>query len=103
MLTRVADSLYWLGRNVERAETIARVLDVSAAAATDLYSLGGGDRSEHLALDDALRRLRARGRLGRSPRRRRHDVLRVRRREPVFAPFGRSHRAAPTRSRSARS
>ena len=29
MLSRVADSLYWLGRYVERAENIARFVDVS--------------------------------------------------------------------------
>lgn len=38
MLTRVADSLYWLGRNMERAETIARALDVNYNRAMDLYS-----------------------------------------------------------------
>jgi uncharacterized alpha-E superfamily protein len=29
MLSRVADCLYWLGRNVERAENIARIVDVN--------------------------------------------------------------------------
>jgi uncharacterized alpha-E superfamily protein len=29
MLSRVAESLYWMARNVERAETIARVLDTN--------------------------------------------------------------------------
>lgn len=29
MLSRVADSLYWMGRNIERAENIARFLDVN--------------------------------------------------------------------------
>jgi uncharacterized alpha-E superfamily protein len=38
MLSRVAESLFWLGRNVERAETIARILDVSYMRAMDLYS-----------------------------------------------------------------
>ena len=33
MLSRVADSLFWLSRNVERAETIARILDFTAARA----------------------------------------------------------------------
>ncbi len=47
MLSRVADSLYWLGRNVERAETIARILDVNYTRATDLYSQRDG-RSEAL-------------------------------------------------------
>jgi len=43
----VADSLYWLGRNVERAETIARILDVNYTRAVDLYSQRVG-RSEAL-------------------------------------------------------
>ena len=47
MLSRVADSLYWLGRNVERAETISRILDVNYTRATDLYSQRDG-RSEAL-------------------------------------------------------
>jgi uncharacterized alpha-E superfamily protein len=47
MLSRVADSLFWLGRNVERAETIARILDVNYTRAMDLYSQRDG-RSEKL-------------------------------------------------------
>ncbi len=47
MLSRVADSFYWLGRNVERAETISRVLDVNYTRAMDLYSQQNG-RSERL-------------------------------------------------------
>jgi uncharacterized alpha-E superfamily protein len=47
VLSRVADSLFWLGRNVERAETIARVLDVNYTRAMDLYSQRDG-RSEKL-------------------------------------------------------
>jgi uncharacterized alpha-E superfamily protein len=47
MLSRVADSFFWLGRNVERAETIARILDVNYTRATDLYSQRDG-RSEAL-------------------------------------------------------
>jgi uncharacterized alpha-E superfamily protein len=42
MLSRVAESLYWLGRNVERAETIARILDVSYTRAMDLYTRDDG-------------------------------------------------------------
>jgi len=38
MLSRVAESLFWMGRNVERAETIARILDVSYTRAMDLYT-----------------------------------------------------------------
>jgi uncharacterized alpha-E superfamily protein len=47
VLSRVADSLFWLGRNVERAETIARILDVNYTRAMDLYSQRDG-RSEKL-------------------------------------------------------
>ena len=47
MLSRVAESLFWLGRNVERAESIARILDVNYARAVDLYSQRDG-RSEKL-------------------------------------------------------
>ncbi len=47
MLSRVADSLYWLGRNVERSETISRVLDVNYTRAMDLYAQQNG-RSERL-------------------------------------------------------
>ena len=37
MLSRVAESLFWIGRNVERAETIARVLDVNVNRVVDVY------------------------------------------------------------------
>ncbi len=47
MLSRVAESVFWLGRNVERAETVARVLDVNYTRAMDLYTLQTG-RSERL-------------------------------------------------------
>jgi uncharacterized alpha-E superfamily protein len=42
MLSRVADSLFWTGRNVERAETLARILDVNYNRAMDLYSTRDG-------------------------------------------------------------
>ena len=35
MLSRVADSLYWINRFVERAENISRFLEVSEAMALD--------------------------------------------------------------------
>jgi uncharacterized alpha-E superfamily protein len=38
MLSRVAESLFWLGRNVERSETVARILDVNWNRAMDFYS-----------------------------------------------------------------
>ena len=36
MLSRVADSLYWMSRYVERAENIARILDVNLQLSLDL-------------------------------------------------------------------
>ncbi len=35
MLSRVAESLFWIARNIERAETLARLLDVTAAGSVD--------------------------------------------------------------------
>jgi uncharacterized alpha-E superfamily protein len=35
MLSRVADSLYWINRYVERAENISRFVEVSEAMALD--------------------------------------------------------------------
>ncbi len=40
MLSRVADSLYWMSRYVERAENIARILDVNLQLMLDLPKLG---------------------------------------------------------------
>jgi uncharacterized alpha-E superfamily protein len=47
VLSRVAESLFWLGRNVERAETVARILDVNLSRAVDLHSQRDG-RAEAL-------------------------------------------------------
>jgi uncharacterized alpha-E superfamily protein len=47
LLSRVANSFYWLGRNAERAEQISRILDVNYTRSTDLYSQRDG-RAEHL-------------------------------------------------------
>jgi len=40
MLSRVADSLYWMSRYSERAENIARILDVNLQLMLDLPKLG---------------------------------------------------------------
>jgi uncharacterized alpha-E superfamily protein len=40
MLSRVAESLYWLSRNVERAETLARILDVNYNRTVDRNTAG---------------------------------------------------------------
>ncbi|MEZ0298360.1 MAG: alpha-E domain-containing protein, partial [Candidatus Methylacidiphilales bacterium] len=39
MLSRVADSLYWMSRYIERAENIARILDVNLQLLLDLPTL----------------------------------------------------------------
>ena len=36
MLSRLADSLYWMGRYVERAENVARFIDVNTWLSLDL-------------------------------------------------------------------
>lgn len=38
MLSRVADSVYWLGRNLERAENVARFIEVNLNLMLDLGS-----------------------------------------------------------------
>src|SRR5271154_3333641 len=43
MLSRVADSLYWMSRSAERAENIARILDVNLQLMLDLPKLGGDE------------------------------------------------------------
>ncbi len=40
MLSRYAETLYWLGRYIERAESLARVLDIQAAFARDPRAVG---------------------------------------------------------------
>jgi len=45
MLSRTADNLYWIGRYVERAETVARLLEVGARNAL-IPNIGGGYRNE---------------------------------------------------------
>lgn len=40
MLSRVADSLYWMSRYVERAENIARIVDVNLQVTLDLPAKG---------------------------------------------------------------
>lgn len=38
MLSRVAESVWWLSRNIERAETLARILDVNYTRTIDCYT-----------------------------------------------------------------
>jgi hypothetical protein len=66
MLSRVASHLYWLSRYLERAENMARILDVGASLA--LLSGQGDDRaaSEPLVITDTLEAFAATG-LARTP------------------------------------
>jgi len=43
MLSRVADSLYWLSRYIERAENLARLVDVNANQVLNLRAVSGVD------------------------------------------------------------
>ena len=43
MLARVADSLYWIGRYIERAEHVSRLSAVMLNATLD-HSQGGGSK-----------------------------------------------------------
>ena len=55
MLSRLAESFFWLSRNVERAETVARVLDVTYTRSMDLYAGGAwSQRSWRTAIATSL-------------------------------------------------
>src|SRR5204863_7863078 len=41
MLSRVANSLYWMSRYIERADNVARILDVNLQLLLDFRSLDG--------------------------------------------------------------
>lgn len=62
MLSRVASHLYWLSRYLERAENMARILDVGASLA--LLSRQGDERvaTEPLVITDSLEAFTATGR-----------------------------------------
>jgi uncharacterized alpha-E superfamily protein len=47
MLSRVADSLYWLGRYIERAENNARMLDVNLQLMLDASLVKNRDNQQH--------------------------------------------------------
>ena len=47
MLSRVADSLYWMSRYIERAENIARLLDVNLQLQLDFEELDDDRLKEH--------------------------------------------------------
>ena len=41
LLSRVADALYWIGRYLERAEHVSRIIDVRLDLGIDRQSTGG--------------------------------------------------------------
>src|SRR6267378_3918032 len=47
MLSRVANSLYWMSRYIERAENIARIVDVNLQLLLDLRDLNETRLAEH--------------------------------------------------------
>jgi uncharacterized alpha-E superfamily protein len=47
MLSRVAHSLYWMSRYIERAENVARLLDVNLLFLLDFHGLTDSSRQEH--------------------------------------------------------
>lgn len=47
MLSRVANSLYWMARYIERAENIARIVDVNLQLLLDLRDLNENRLAEH--------------------------------------------------------
>jgi len=56
MLSRVADSIYWMSRYIERAENVARFLDVNVHMTLDL-PMGAVEQWEPLVAttgDDAM-------------------------------------------------
>lgn len=48
MLSRVADSLYWMSRHLERAEHVARLLDENLEGTLDKSPDPTGERWDHL-------------------------------------------------------
>lgn len=70
MLSRIAESLFWIGRYLERAEDTARMLDVHLQMAVDdpvanpragarllLTVMGASDGPGHVDQDSVMRRL----------------------------------------------
>src|ERR1041384_921767 len=47
MLSRVANSLYWMSRYIERAENVARILDVNLQLSLDFHSLDPVEVQSH--------------------------------------------------------
>ena len=66
MLSRVASHLYWLSRYLERAENMARILDVGASLALLSGQVDDRSASEPLVITDTLEAFAATG-LARTP------------------------------------
>ena len=47
MLSRVANCLYWMSRYIERAENVARIVDVNLQLLLDLCNLDDERLAEH--------------------------------------------------------
>jgi len=58
MLARMADNLYWLSRYIERAESIARIIDVALRLATLPSAYAGTSNEWESAIDTAAARAR---------------------------------------------
>jgi len=58
MLSRTADNLFWIGRYVERAETVARLLEVGSRNAL-IPNIGGGYRNDWESILQAAGKLEA--------------------------------------------
>ena len=91
MLSRVAENLYWMSRYVERAENVARLLDVGFDLELDAAGLArdvAGPRADRERPDDPRlpRRLRAGPRLEPERPRRRPPLPDVRPPEPPLDP-----------------
>ena len=68
MLSRVADALFWMSRYLERAECVARLLDVCFHLELDLHGVMAGPHELHwTALVAVLQQVIARNRNGLSP------------------------------------
>ena len=89
MLSRVAENLFWMSRYLERAENVARLLDIGFYLELDAAGLAGDDGSAPVEIALTILACRDAFRSRARPRRR------PRRRAPV------PHvRPQPTRSRS---
>ena len=99
MLSRVADSIYWMSRYVERAENVARFIDVNLNLMLDL-PVGAAQQWQPLVVTtgDAAEFAK---RYGAATQQQRHPVPDLRPREPQLDPLvpARRARERPLRAR----